>query len=101
LLERVRAELRLRHYSRRTEESYVHWIVRFLQFHGCRHPREMAATEVTAFLSHLAVAGRVAPATQNQALGALLFLYRRCWRSTCLGSTASSTPSVRRARRSC
>ncbi len=76
LLERVHAELRLRHYSPRTEEAYVHWIVRFLRFHGCRHPREMGAAEVTAFLSHLAVAGRVAAATQNQALGALLFLYR-------------------------
>lgn len=77
LLDRVRAELRLRHYSRRTEEAYLHWIVRFLRFHSCRHPREMGAAEVTASLSHLAVAERVAAATQNQALTALLFLYRQ------------------------
>src|SRR5262249_18739909 len=76
LLERVRDELRLRHYSRRTEEAYRHWIVRFLRHHRCRHPRELGAAEVTAFLSHLAVGGRVAAATQNQALAALLFLYR-------------------------
>ena len=76
LLDRVRDELRLRHYSRRTEQAYRHWIVRFLRCHDCRHPRELGAPEVTAFLSHLAVGERVAAATQNQALAALLFLYR-------------------------
>ena len=77
LLEQVAAELRTRHCSPRTEEAYLHWIRRFLVFHCLRHPRSMGAAEVTAFLSHLAVAGRVAAATQNQALAALLFLYRR------------------------
>jgi integron integrase len=77
LLSAVVAELRLRHGSRRTEEAYLHWIRRFLIFHRLRHPRELGAAEVTAFLSHLATDQRVAPATQNQALAALLFLYRR------------------------
>jgi integron integrase len=75
LMDKVREQLRLRHYSRRTEEAYCHWITRFLRFHRCRHPREMGAPEVTGFLSHLAVHEHVAAATQNQALAALLFLY--------------------------
>ena len=68
--------IRARHYSRRTEEAYVHWIRRFVLFHGRRHPREMGAAQVTAFLSSLANDGHVAAATQNQALAAILFLYR-------------------------
>jgi len=76
LLDGVRSELRVRHYSRRTEEAYVHWIRRFIVFHGKRHPREMGAREVTQFLSSLALERRVAASTQNQALAALLFLYR-------------------------
>ena len=76
LLDRVRAALRLRHYSRRTEDAYVAWIRRYVLFHGKRHPAEMGATELTAFLSSLAVDRRVAASTQNQALSALLFLYR-------------------------
>ena len=76
LLDRVREALRARHYSRRTEKAYVHWIRRYIFFHGKRHPAEMGAPEVTAFLTSLAVAGRVAASTQNQALSALLFLYR-------------------------
>jgi integron integrase len=76
LLDRVSAELRLRHYSPRTEEAYRYWIVRFLRFHRCRHPRELGAPEVSTFLTHLAVHEHVAAATQNQALAALLFLYR-------------------------
>jgi integron integrase len=72
----VQHELRARHASRRTEESYVHWVRRFAAFHG-RHPRELGAAEITAFLNHLAVEGRVAASTQNQALNALVFLYRR------------------------
>jgi len=76
LLDRVRAVIRARHYSRRTEEAYVAWIRRFIFFHGKRHPAEMGAGEVTAFLTALAVDGRVAASTQNQALSALLFLYR-------------------------
>jgi integron integrase len=77
LLDRVRAALRARHYSRRTEEAYVAWIKRYIFFfHAKRHPAEMGASEVTRFLSSLAVDGRVAASTQNQALSALLFLYR-------------------------
>ena len=76
LLDRVRAALRIRHYSRRTEDTYVGWIRRYILFHGKRHPAEMGAPEVTRFLSALAVDGNVAASTQNQALSALLFLYR-------------------------
>ena len=76
LLDQARDRLRVKHYSIRTETQYLHWIKRFILFHGKRHPREMEAVEVEAFLTHLAVEGRVAAATQNQALSALLFLYR-------------------------
>jgi len=76
LLDRVRAANRLRHGSRSTEKSYVGWIRRFILFHGKRHPAEMGAPEVARFLSSLAVEGKVAASTQNQALSALLFLYR-------------------------
>jgi integron integrase len=76
LLDRVREALRVRHYSRRTEEAYVAWIRRYIVFHGKRHPAEMGAPELTSFLSALAIHGRVAASTQNQALSALLFLYR-------------------------
>lgn len=76
LLDLVREKLRLLHYSIRTEDQYVQWIKRFILFHGKRHPREMGGGEVTAFLTDLAVRGKVAASTQNQALSALLFLYR-------------------------
>jgi hypothetical protein len=76
LLDRVRLAVQDRHYSRKTEKSYVAWVRRFIVFHGKRHPGEMGAPEVTQYLSSLATAGRVAAATQNQALSALLFLYR-------------------------
>ena len=76
LLDQVRARIRAKHYSLRTEDAHVHWIRRFILFHNKRHPVEMGAVEVEAFLSHLAVAGKVAASTQNQALSALLFLYR-------------------------
>ena len=76
LLDRVRAALRLRHYSRRTEEAYVAWSRRYILFHGKRHPAEMGAPELTRFLSSLAIDGHVAASTQNQALSALVFLYR-------------------------
>jgi integron integrase len=72
----VRAALRIRHYSRRTEEAYVAWIRRYIFFHGKHHPAEMGAPELTRFVSALAVEGKVAASTQNQALSALLFLYR-------------------------
>lgn len=74
-LERVRAILRGRHYSLRTEEAYLGWMRRFILFHGKRHPQEMGEAEVAAFLNHLANERTVAAATQNQALNALLFLY--------------------------
>ena len=73
LLEAVRQAIRVRHYSFRTERSYVHWIRRFVVFHGRRHPRELGAEAVSSFLSSLANARHVAAATQNQALAALLF----------------------------
>ncbi|HUG36033.1 MAG TPA: integron integrase [Candidatus Limnocylindrales bacterium] len=76
LLGRVRAVIRLRHYSIRTEQAYVQWIRRFILFHGKRHPAEMGGVEVAAYLTHLAVRDNVAAATQNQALNALVFLYR-------------------------
>ena len=76
LLEEVRHRLRVRHYSYRTEDQYVHWIRRFIHFHDKRHPAQMGAPEVEAFLTHLAVAGRVSASTQNQAKAAILFLYR-------------------------
>jgi len=76
LLDRVRAATRLRHFSLRTEESYVGWVRRFAVFHGRRHPSGLGEAEVVAFLSHLAVEGQVAAATQNQARAAILFLYR-------------------------
>ncbi len=76
LLDEVSEALRLKHYSFRTEEAYVRWIKRYVLFHGTRHPASMGAAEVRAFLSHLATQGHVAASTQNQALAALLFLYR-------------------------
>ena len=74
-LDRVRAAVRVRHYSIRTEQAYLYWIRRFIHFHGRQHPTAMGETEVGAFLSDLAVEAQVAPATQNQALNALIFLY--------------------------
>ena len=76
LLAAVRETIRLKHYSLRTEETYVHWIRRFIYFHAKRHPRDMGAAEVTAFLNHLVASRDIAASTQNQALSALLFLYR-------------------------
>ena len=77
LLDRVRAHLRARHYSVRTERAYVGWIRRFVLFHGKRHPEEMGETEIGAYLSDLATQARVSASTQNQALAALLFLYQQ------------------------
>jgi integrase len=76
LLDRVREAIRTRHYSRRTETAYVDWIRRYIVFHHKRHPSTMGVTEIGAFLSWLAVHRRVSASTQNQALSALLFLYR-------------------------
>jgi site-specific recombinase XerD len=77
LLDQVRDAIRARHYSLRTEEAYVRWTKRFILFHDKRHPSEMGVQEVQQFLTHLAVAGRVAASTQSQALSALLFLYQQ------------------------
>lgn len=76
LIDKVREVIRMRHYSIRTEDAYIGWIRRYIRFHGRRHPREMGEAEVRAFLSHLAVNGDVAASTQNQALNALVFLYK-------------------------
>jgi len=73
---RVRAAIRVRHYSRRTEETYVAWIRRFIVFHGKRHPSTLGAEDVSRFLSSLASVSHVSASTQNQALSAVLFLYR-------------------------
>src|SRR5688500_9364160 len=80
LLDQVRHALRVKHFSYRTEQAYVHWIERYIRHHGIRHPNTMGTAEVEQFLTHLAVEGRVAASTQNQALGALLFLYREVLR---------------------
>jgi site-specific recombinase XerD len=76
LLDQVRHAARVKHFSYRTEQCYVHWIERFIRFHDIRHPNTMGAPEVERFLTHLAVEGHIAASTQNQALAALLFLYR-------------------------
>ncbi len=76
LLDQVREKLRVKHYAIRTERAYLEWIKRFIRFHGLKHPASMGAQEVERFLSHLAVEGKVAASTQNQALSALVFLYR-------------------------
>ena len=76
LLDQVRAVARARHLSHRTEDTYHNFIKRFILFHNKRHPAEMGAEEITAFLTDLAVRGKVSASTQNQALFAILFLYR-------------------------
>lgn len=77
LLEQVRQSLRVKHYSLRTEESYLYWIRYFIRFHKNRHPAEIGGPEVEAFLTYLAVNRKVAPSTQNQALSAILYLYKQ------------------------
>ena len=77
LLDQMRDVMRLKHYSFRTEQTYCDWVERFIRFHGKRHPKELAEAEVSEFLTHLARAGNVAASTQNQALSALLFLYKQ------------------------
>jgi integron integrase len=77
LLERMRTDLRTRHYSIRTEQAYIDWARRFILFHDKRHPQDMGAAEVAAFLSHLAVDRQVAASTQNQAKAAILYLYKQ------------------------
>ena len=77
LVDRIRQVIRRKHYSYRTEQSYLHWMKRYIRFHDKRHPNEMAESEIAAFLTHLAVDRKVSASTQNQALSALLFLYRQ------------------------
>jgi len=76
LLDQIRDAIRLKHYSYSTEKTYVHWARRYILFHNKRHPAEMGAQEIEAFLTHLAKEGNVSSSTQNQALNSLLFLYR-------------------------
>ena len=76
LLDQIRDAIRRKHYAYRTEKSYVSWIKRFILFHDKRHPQEMGAAEVEAFLTYLAQKRHVSASTQNQALSAILFLYR-------------------------
>ena len=77
LLDQLREQIRLRHYSLRTEKAYVQWVRRFILFHSKQHPRDMGKEEIELFLSHLATDRKVSAATQNQAMSALLFLYRQ------------------------
>ncbi len=77
LLDQVREKLRVKHYAYRTEKTYIFWMRRFILFHGKKHPKDMGAKEIEAFLTHLAVNRRVAASTQNQALNALMFLYKK------------------------
>jgi len=94
LLDQLRQALRSRHYSRRTEQTYCHWVKRYIYFHNVRHPAEMAEPEINAFLTHLAVKEKVSASTQNQALSALLFLYRHV-----IGREVSDLGEVIRARK--
>ena len=93
-MDQVRLSIRARHYSKRTEESYVYWIKRFIFFHSVSHPAEMGGLEINAFLTHLVIKERVSASTQNQALAALLFLYRYV-----LGREVGELGDVVRARR--
>jgi len=94
LIQRYREELQARHYARRTVATYEQCLRRFLRFHRMRHPRQMGEAEINAFLSHLATEERVSASTQNQALAALLFLYR-----TVLGGDVGNLEGVIRARK--
>ena len=77
LLEQVKNAIQIRHYSIRTEQAYIYWIKKYIYFHNKKHPKEMGDVEITAFLSHLASVRNVSASTQNQALNALVFLYRK------------------------
>jgi site-specific recombinase XerD len=94
LLDRLAEALRSRHYSPRTEQTYRHWVKRYIFFHNVRHPAEMAEPEINTFLTHLAAKKQVSASTQNQALSALLFLYRHV-----LGRPIGDLGEVVRARR--
>jgi integrase len=94
LLDQVRNTMRVKHYSIRTEQSYIQWIKRFIYFHHKQHPVALGEAEISAFLSHLAVAKHVSSSTQNQALSALLFLYKQV-----LGVDLPWLDGITRARR--
>src|ERR1700719_3660439 len=94
LFEVARERIRTRHLAFRTEQVYLYWMRRYVKFHGRKHPRDMGAAEVEAFLTHLAVEAKVGASTQNQALQALLFLYRQV-----LGIELPWLENVTRARR--
>jgi integron integrase len=94
LLERMREALRARHYSKRTEQAYCHWVRRYVRHHQLRHPADMGEEQINAFLTHLAVQESVSASTQNQALAALLFLYRNV-----LGRGVGDLGDVVRARK--
>ena len=87
LLDRLRAKIRLMHYSIRTEEAYADWVRRFILFHNKRHPKEMGAAEIEAFLSHLAVEGRSQPARKTRRSRPFCSFIPRCWTSNFPGST--------------
>jgi len=92
LLEQVRVAIRAKHYSLRTEDTYVQWIRQFILFHDKRHPQAMGGAEVQQFLTDLAVAHQVAASTQNQALSAPVFCIKKSSTKTSAGSTISSAP---------
>ena len=94
LLDQVRQAIRTRHYSDKTEKAYVHWIKRYIFFHGKRHPQEIAEAAISRFLSSLAIDGHVSASTQNQAFNALLFLYKEV-----LGKKIGLIDGVVRAKR--
>jgi len=98
LLDQLRESLRSRHYSLRTEQIYCHWVRRYIHFHNIRHPAEMSEPEINAFLTHLATKEKVSASTQNQALAALLFLYRHVLGrevATWAKSSAPANPNAR------
>jgi integron integrase len=98
ILHRTKATLRRKHYSIRTEKSYLRWIRQYLTFHNQRHPMEMGAKELEAFLNHLALDRRVAASTQNQALNAILFLYRQVLMDDQLDLTVNAVRAKKRKR---
>ena len=98
LLDQLKTEIRLRHYSIRTEQSYVDWAKRYIFFHGKKHPKDMGETEIRSFLSHLAIEKHVSASTQNQALNALVFLYKHVLKIN-LGDFGQFTRAQRPQRR--
>lgn len=97
LLEKISTVMRVRHYSKRTEEAYIHWVVRFIRYHDTLHPAQMGHAHAEQFLTHLAIKENVSASTQNQALNALLFLYKDVLH-TPLGSLSEVTRANRTLR---